>query len=401
MATYRQIRVIVEGSSSFGRQVVEGVFRYVRDARLRWRIHVELKPHASRGSDWEHDEATICAVPDHELVQRLSAMDHPLINCLAHYEEMGIPTVRVDDQAIGRMAAEHLLERGLERFMFWSSGDRSRAAWLRLGGMKQLLEPLGYSVRTVPQSWGDPQVATRQYPTTHIVDALRETTFPIGVFCSHDTLGRIALTELASAGIAVPEQVAVISADNDVFQCQISYPPLTSIELPYEQVGFEAAHQVDRLLNRRRPPRQPIVLEPHGVITRKSTDIIAVSDPRLAEAVRFMREHACDPCNVENVLEHLQCSRRWLESQFKRQFHRSPHDELTRVRMDRARLLLRTTTLPIPSIAEQSGYTLVQNFGRVFKQHFGHTPAAYREQYNETIAPHVRPSNRNASRRHT
>jgi LacI family transcriptional regulator len=149
--------------------------------------------------------------------------------------------------------------------------------------------------------------------------------------------------------------------------------------MPQEDLGYEAARMLDRLL-RGKPLPSPMILPPVGVATRGSTDVVAVDDPKLARAVRFIRQRACDPCTVNDVVEELQSSRRWLELKFANHFGRTPHEEIVRVRMERARYLLRASRLPIHRIAERCGYPLLHNFGRAFKQAIGETPAAYRRR---------------------
>ncbi len=377
---YAQVRIVVDGHTGSGRETLRGVVRYIRTAKPKWRLHVEMRPWVPRRAEWDRDVGTICAVSNEEFVNSLIARGHPLVNCLAHYEKLGIHTVRTDDLSIGRMGAKHLLDRGFERFAFWSIGDRSEAARLRLQGMADELALVGHSVQSIPQDW---RVGAEDLPSDDfsLPDALRAIGFPLGLLCSHDTVGRIVSTELSASGIAVPEQVALLGVDNDQLQCEISTPMLSSIDVPYEELGFRAAERLNAILMHRAVPLTPRLIAPDGVVERQSTDIVAVSDPLLSKAARYMREHACDPCSVEEVLNAIGVGRRWLETQFASRFGRTPHEELTRLRMERATYLLRTSQLSIQIIAAHCGYSLVQNFGRTFLAFVGETPAAYKKRY--------------------
>lgn len=391
MIHYRRIRVIADGTSAFGRNVIRGVQRYVRDARRRWRIYIEMKPSVQVVSDWKDDEGSIFAFPNADLARRLLEMDHPTVNCLAHHESLGWPTVRADDEAVGRIAARHLLDRGLERILFWSGGDFSRAADLRWAGFQGVLAEAGAHPIRLPLDRSRQSGMPDPGSTARLIADLRTFRFPLGLFCGHDAIAHWALNDFVVAGIPVPEQVAVIGVDNDELQCEISSPPLTSIALPYDELGFEAARLLDALLHGRRPPSETLRLSPAGVIERASTDTTAVDDPRLAQALHFMRVHACDPCSVDQVVDEVRCSRRWLEVAMRRQLRRTPHDELRRIRMERAGRLLRMTSLPVRAVAEQCGYPLVQHFSKVFRDYYRQTPIAYRALVRREARPNPAP----------
>jgi len=366
---------------------LRGVIRFIRTVKPRWRIHVEPRSWAARGPDWDFDEGTICAVSDKELVERLTAEKHPLVNCLSHNEHLGIPTVRTDDLEIGRLAAKHLLTRGFERFVFWSASERSAAAGMRQQGMRDALTEAGYALQTLPSKW-------RQGPAVpkkagfRLATELQKIGFPVAVLCSHDAIGRNMSIELASGGVAVPEQVALLGVDNDQLQCEISMPMLSSIDLPYDALGYEAAARLHLQLEGKPVPSGPMLFGPLGVVERQSTDVVAVADPVLASAASFIRAHACDPCTVDDVVNHIRKGRRWLEIQFVTRFGRTPHEEITRVRMERAKYLLRTSSMSIQLIAAHCGYGMVQNFGRAFRESQDETPATYRTVHRpETDTP--------------
>ena len=373
----RQVRILVEGHTGSGRDILRGVIRFIRTVKPPWRIHVEPRPWLTRGPDWKLDDGTICAVADGELVARLTAENHPLVNCLSHYEHLGIPTVRTDDLAIGRLAAKHLLTRGFERFVFWSDGDRSAAATMRQQGMREVLARAGYTLETLPSKWRQGAEVPKK-KGFQLASELRKIGFPVAMLCSHDAQGRSTSIELAAEGIAVPEQVALLGVDNDQLECEISTPMLSSIDLPYNALGYEAAARLHLQLEGKPLPAGAMIFGPLGVVERQSTDVVAVADPVLASAAAFIRAHACDPCTVDDVVNHIGTSRRWLEIHFVARFSRTPHEEISRVRMERAKYLLRTSSMSVQIIAAHCGYGMVQNFGRAFRENQKETPAAYR-----------------------
>ena len=369
------MRVVIDGTTEAGRRLLRGVMRYAR-AHTTWALLVEMEPARRKGADWAVDEAVIYASHDAALLAWIRTRDIPIVSCMAHHEPLGLPTVRSDDYAVGAMAAKYFIERGFGNFIFDSTGDVSPAAQLRFKGFADAVAAMGFKAEQhVPET-----VGTWINWYDHLTERLAAMPKPVALFFSHDTIARGGADLIAASGLAVPEQVAILGVDDDQLQCEISRPPLSSIAVPYADIGYQAAAVLHSILRGKVPATMsgPVLFKPTGVVTRQSTDIIAFDEPRLAEALRYMREHACDPCSVEDVLSHVLVSRRWLESQFKKRFGRSPHDEITRIRMEHAKRLLHDPHLSLKWIAERAGYGHVQNFVSIFRRTSGLTPAAYR-----------------------
>ena len=165
--------------------------------------------------------------------------------------------------------------------------------------------------------------------------------------------------------------------------CDATYPPLSSVEIDFSRVGYLAARQLDTLLQGKKLPdaERVIHVPPLGVVQRLSTNVQAVEDPQLAAAVAFIRDHACDPCGVPDILREVPVSRSWLERQFAEKLNRTPHDEIVRVRVERARRLLLDSDEKIERIAERCGFTTLQNMSRVFRHETGTAPAAFRRAH--------------------
>ncbi len=370
------VRVVVDGLTESGRHLLRGVLAYAR-SHTRWIIHVEMALESRKGPDWERDTATIYAAPVRPLLETILARGHMVVNCLAHHQDLNLPTVRSDDHAIGRMGADYFIQRGFEHFLFEAGPDRSFAPKLRWDGF---VERLAESNLTA--TWHDRDRTGDRFTDRlgDLCEAIKAMPRPLAAFFSHDALARVTGDYLSAAGVYVPEHVSMMGVDNDELQCEISRPPLSSIAIPYEEIGRQAARMLHRLLDGQPASNLPILIKPAGVIERESTDVVASDSPQLAEALKFIRQHACDPCGVDQVLDHVLVSRRWLETQFRKRFARSPHDEITRVRMDRAKILLRDRNLPLKVVAERVGYGHLQNFVSIFRRTTGQTPAVFRRQ---------------------
>jgi LacI family transcriptional regulator len=194
----------------------------------------------------------------------------------------------------------------------------------------------------------------------------------------HDPRGQRVLEACRRASVAVPEDVAVIGVDNDEPICEVSDPPLSSVVPDFHGIGYQAAALLDRLMRGGPLPKGPMYLEPLGVAARLSTDVLAIDDRKVAEAVRFIRQHGCEPMGVVDVARHVSLSRSVLKRRFHKTLGRSVHEEIVRMRIKRAEELLAQTDIPIRLIAEKTGFRHQEYLGVVFKARIGKTPSQFR-----------------------
>lgn len=267
-----------------------------------------------------------------------------------------LPWVETDDEAIARLAAEHLLERGFKRCAFcgdarfnWS-GWRERSFVARLKAAGQTCE-----VDRSTAAVGDVAGETRQ-----LVRWLREWPKPVGIMACYDILGRQVLDACRGAGLAVPDEVAVIGVDNDTLLCELASPPLSSVIPNAHRAGYEAAALLDHMMAGKREAAVAHLIAPLGVAARQATDVLAVEDRDVAQAVPL--------------------SRRVLEQRFQRLLGRTPREEIFHVRLARVKQLLGETDLPLYLIAERTGFEHVEYLSVVFKRETGRTPSAWRAE---------------------
>jgi LacI family transcriptional regulator len=183
----------------------------------------------------------------------------------------------------------------------------------------------------------------------------------------------------------VPDEVAVIGVDNDEALCELAIPPLSSVDVNSVQIGYEAAELLEKLMNGGKAPRQPIEIAPRGVVTRRSTDVLASEDEAVNRAVRYIREQGLSPSlRVDEVLSHVRLSRPGLQQRMKRVLGRTIHQEIVRVRIDAAKRLLLLPEVPIKDVARRTGFSNVQHLTNTFRKAVGQTPALFRAR---RIAP--------------
>ena len=195
-----------------------------------------------------------------------------------------------------------------------------------------------------------------------------------------DNRGREVLEACRAAGLRVPEEMAVVGVDNDELLCELADPPLSSVALNAEAGGYRAAALLDRMMRGRSRKPTRLTVEPLHVVTRRSTDIVALDDAVVASALHFIHDHAGRPIGIDDVVERVLISRRALEIRFKKVTGRTLLAELRRVRLERARRLLQETDLSLSRVAGAAGYSSESYLTQVFRQELGQTPARYRRQ---------------------
>jgi LacI family transcriptional regulator len=186
------------------------------------------------------------------------------------------------------------------------------------------------------------------------------------------------LSVALDAGIAVPEQLAIVGADNVERYCMFGKVQLSSIDLDTSRIAFRGAQLLDHLMAGGAPPATPILVPPRGLIARRSTDQLAYEDPTVASAMRCIRQRAAEKLTVEALLREVNVSRSWLERKFQLDVGRSPGQEIRRQRLERARELLRSTSMPLAAIADACGFDYLSHFSTAFRRHYGQTPSQYR-----------------------
>jgi LacI family transcriptional regulator len=203
---------------------------------------------------------------------------------------------------------------------------------------------------------------------------------PVGVMVCSDQRGSQFLEACRRANALVPDEVAVIGVDDDEPLCEVCNPPLSSVRPGHAQVGFEAASLLGDLMAGRERPGGSLLLEPEGVTTRRSTEVLAIEDRTIAEVLRLIGEHACDGLRIDALAQQVGMSRSVLQRRFRRLLQRTLHEEILHTRLRRARELLLRSDLSLAEIAERSGFKHQEYLGAVCKAHLGKTPARFRKE---------------------
>jgi len=308
----------------------------------------------------------------------------PVVDLAGFVTGSGFALVSADNRAVGRFAADHLADLRCVRFICVSNAmlpfERQRWAGFR----DRLLErqpdaPPLWFVRENPQTIDAHDRVLGDAPD--LSEHLRNVAEPTAIFCTTDRAAFTTCELCASCDVPVPERAAVLGVDNNAYLCETSEPQLSSIMLPGERIGHEAAALLQRMMNGEPPPPTPMLLPPVGVHTRQSTQMSAIDDPGIAEALRLLREHATEATNVTDIAEQVHMDRRTFYRRFKSRVGRTPLQELYRLRLQLAQQRLVASNASIYTIAIESGFPDADTFTRRFRDATGTTPRDYRKAY--------------------
>lgn len=304
----------------------------------------------------------------------------PLVNIWSGSPVRTVPGVFPDFRTCGRLAAEHLVSRGLRQFAFHGF-TRHRASALALEGIEEVLRENGLSHTSLavsrrcdedPRAWDAYARAVERW--------MAGWKPPLGVVVSQDILCRYLASACRHAGLRVPVDVTLIGMGNEPLVCMRPEPSLSSIDLNYERVGYEAAAMLDRLMAGAARPAAPILVEAGSLAVRQSTDAYAVDDPTVSAALHFVAERSHGPLRVEAVADHVHVTVRSLERRFRAVLGRTVVEEIARLRLERAKRTLVDSDVPIKNVAHQSGFRGVKHFHKVFRAAEGVTPGEYRRR---------------------
>jgi LacI family transcriptional regulator len=374
------VGVAVDGVTNYGRAIVRGVMRFV-SARRAWLLHEDLRLRDPKLHPWPKCDGAIIARLNPQLLKTIRRRTRHVVSCSGSADPKLFPIVCADSVAIGQMAARHLIECRLRHFAFYGRGRG--IAVHRLDGFETALAAAGFACGQAPFENPDDDQITERSHWPVLIKWLQALPKPVGILALDDHFAHDLAGACLAAEISVPDRVAIIGVNNDDLVCEATYPPISSVEVDFSRVGYLAAGQLEKLLRGENIPaaERLIQVPPLRVVQRLSTSVQAVDDPHLAAAVAFIRDHACDPCDVSDVMREVPVNRRWLEREFVGKLNRTPRDEIVRVRMERARRLLLDSDEKIEKVADLCGFSAVHNFGRAFRQATGTTPAAFRRAH--------------------
>jgi LacI family transcriptional regulator len=384
MSGVPKVALLIETSREYGRGVLRGIVRY---ARLHgpWAFYItpgDFEQALPKMEQWG-GTGIIARIANAKVADAILATGLPLVAMDLSEKQLApnnplskVCEIISDSYHAAQLAANHLLERGFTNYAFVGIADKVWSIRRQESFVKHITQA-GYNPQIYEspknkydREWGREQKLMAEW--------LRNLPKPVGLMACNDDRGRDVLEACRAAKVSVPEEVAVIGVDNDSLLCELANPPLSSVVLNAEHGGFEAAALLDRLMSGRQKEQERIVVEPLQVVTRRSTDVVALEDAEVAHALQYIHENAGRPIQVKEIVDTLGISRRTLEIRFRRALGKSMNERIQQAHLERAKRLLLETDLPLPKVAEAAGYNSTSYLAVVFHKAFAMTPARFR-----------------------
>lgn len=324
----------------------------------------------------------IARVTDDRVAEALSRLGIPIVDVLGVCDSKPFPLVHVDDAAISNEVAHHLLAQGFENFAFYglkgiNFSTNRREAFREAVGNDRPFFALDLSL-SLDRKPNELLLRLRKW--------LSALPLPVGVMVASDQRALALLEAARLEGIHVPEQMALVGVDNDVPLCEISATPLSSVRAGHFRVGYEAARRLEALMNGE-SGRDKVLVEPTGVVVRRSSDLHAIHDPVVVRGVRYLFDNLGEKVTIAGAARYAGVSRTLFQRIFKEETGTTFHNFLMNHRLNRAQRLLESTDLSIAQVAASSGFRHQEYLNNVFRVKLDKTPAEVRKAAREAVAP--------------
>ncbi|MBN2293339.1 MAG: DNA-binding transcriptional regulator [Pirellulales bacterium] len=374
-----RVALLMESSRAYERGLIRGIAKY-STLNGPWNFYRKV-PSVTGGHqqairalrNWKPDGIIL---REQKNMRAILDLGLPVVISPSERNILGYSNIRTNDKEIGRLGAEHLIDRGLRHFAYcgmddifvWSKGRRDSFCTSISHG--------GYDVHCY-----DPPYKARQFTWSrerkHIVAWLGGLPKPLGLMVCSDDHCLCVIEACALADYRIPDDVAIVSVGNDEMICELSFPPLSSIALGSSRGGYVAAENLARQMAGQ-GEIQDIVIEPTGVACRGSSDIMAVDDQEIAQAIRFIQQNSGRPISVDDVVRATALSRRNLYARFSQATGRGVSQYIRSLRAARAARLLLETGMSVSQVSAALGFADEKNFARFFRREKGMNPAEYR-----------------------
>jgi LacI family transcriptional regulator len=379
MSKVRRVAVLAGSSIGWREKLMRGIAGYSHE-HGHW--HVYTAPEGTEASLFFSEtyswDGLIVRVTSAAEARRILKLRVPTVSVgSARVPSSALPRVKVDDDALTALAVRHMHSSGLRQFAYCSwfkRGEEDRGPAFAAN-----LATRGLNCEFYSDFTSLPTSARWQARQRDLVKWVRRLPKPVGILTWNPDVACQLIEACNVAQVPVPQEAAIITGDDDPMKCELSNPTISAIEIPAERIGYEAAALLDRLMGGRPAPAHPILIEPAGIVTvRESSNVSTLPDRDVHLAVQFIREHSAEPIRMDEVARRLAVSRRWLERHFVKALGHSPHEELQRCRLERAKKMLLESDLSATRIATVCGFGSPSYFNTFFRRLTGLTPLQFR-----------------------
>lgn len=377
----KSVALLIETSNAYARNLLSGIVSYIR-ANESWSIYLPEQQRSAGPPSWLKNwkgDGLIVRIETDAMANVVRKLKMPVVDVSAARHVPNIPWVETNDADIAKLAFEHLQERGFEHLAFCGEPDFNWSNW-REQAFVRLASEAGRECRVFHAKPRDSRGFSISGERARLTKWIMSLPRPVGMFACYDIKAQQILDICREHHLKVPEELALLGVDNDELLCDLCSPPLSSVIPAAHRTGREAARLLDVLMNGGKLKEQSHLIMPIGIATRQSTDVLAIDDPDIAATVRFIRDHASDGIKVNDLLKRVPLSRRVFEKRFLEIVGRTPHQEITRRRVNRIRQLLAETDLTLAQIAQRTGFQNEEYMSVMFRRVMKVPPGQYRRE---------------------
>jgi LacI family transcriptional regulator len=400
----KKVAVAVHGAQSAHRELIRGVHRYAIEHQLKWRFP---RPDTRRGS-FDILPEQMRSLPLDGIIGIFWKANEiadfkkrgiACVNVFSHTTDGSTPVVASDDFEIGFSVGQHFISQNIRRVYYYGprthDGTRSpngvrppNVGELRYRGLAAAVAASGLPpVIDLPFLANDDKSSSVLFGKALKVllsDPIGPTHQPGGVMLFSDGLVDECMETCLDAGIRIPEQLSVVGVDNENILCNMMRPSLSSVPQNAEEIGYLAAEQLARLFAGKAPAAKPLLVHPQAIHVRQSSDLLAVDDPVVSQALGIIRDRAGQNIGVSDLLKAVPMARRTLEGRFMKTLGFSPYEAILRSRIARAKDLLSTTGKTVEAVAIECGFNSLTRFTLVFRRITGCPPGEWRKSSQST-----------------
>jgi LacI family transcriptional regulator len=366
--------------------ILNAIARYDR-YHEKWSAYVDDMAVAQKDADWlfkQSWDGVLCKHSAPDLFRQCLEKGIPCVD-LSDDDVIteGIPKIAPDNIAVGHKGAEHFIERGYQHFAFCGFSNESWSV-ARKKGFDEGLRLTGHKCSVYESSYpkiSDPEWDLRE--TAKIAEWIQTLKRPLCVMACNDLRGLQVLQACRNSGLQVPEDVAVLGTNNETIRCELSHPQLSSIPLNADFYGREAARILSDMIAGIKPESMHVLVDPLEVVTRRSTDILAIENKVIADSLHIIHERACQGLVVDDLVREVHVSRSLLERQFRRYLGKSPQAEIRSVQLQKIKQLLSETDYTLAYVAELTGFEHPEYMSVMFKRITHLTPKQYRQKFSK------------------
>ncbi len=374
----RHVGILVETDDSWGRNIVEAVCKF--GSANGWTLLIS--PRDSQGrlrlpNVWNGD-GVIASLKNAPSVRHVKNLRLPVVDVgIMVPKHDWLARVATDDAVRGKMAFEHFRDRGLKHFACYAP-PIGRYSDVRPAAFANAVASGGYQCAMYDAAGDDESGWLTNYSSVR--RWLSTLPRPLGVFAADPYPARQLIEICSAESIGIPDEVAVLSGDDDELLCNVASPQISAVELASHRIGETAAKLLAKMMSGGVAPKRETLVPPLRVRARHSTDILAMPDSEIAGVLEYIRDRAPRGITVADLLKAFPISRRRLEQRFRAELNRSPAEEIRRVRMAYVGRMLLDSDKPVATIASDAGFSTGASLSQAFRQYFGTTPGEYRQQ---------------------